>query len=162
MTGTSIRRPHDCFDNVEGESGPYLYCSACFLGFRFSSRGPAAHKTCKICIVVASVGSSPGSWYAHQSTARSRQNASKWSAVPASLIVLWHLRPGPRRRPLIQRVTALYEPTHVVCSCRIPTRKHGLHEDASGHAPGCSSTSRGGAFAESGQRRGSLSPMRTK
>ena len=22
MTGTSIRRPHDCFDNVEGERGP--------------------------------------------------------------------------------------------------------------------------------------------
>ena len=106
MTGTSIRRPHDCSDNVEGESGPYLYCSARFLGFRFSSRGPAAHKTCKICIVVASVGSSPRSWYAHQSTARGRQNASKWSAVPASLIVLCDLRPGPRRQQLIQRVTA--------------------------------------------------------
>ena len=41
MTGTSIRRTRDCSDNVEGGSGPYLYCSARFDVFRFSSSGPS-------------------------------------------------------------------------------------------------------------------------
>ena len=106
MTGTSIRRPHDCSDNVEGESGRYLHCTTRFELSSFSSRGPPAHENCKTRIVVESVASSPRSHYEHQRTAKKRRGASKWSAVPASLIVLCDLRPGPRRQQLIQRVTA--------------------------------------------------------
>ena len=76
-------------------------------------------------------------------------------------VALLDLRAFPRRQQLVQRVTAFVGANPRSLFVPDTDAKTRLQEDASGHAPGCSSTSRGGAFAESGQRRGSLSPMRT-
>ena len=77
-------------------------------------------------------------------------------------VALLDLRAFPRRQQLVQKVTVFVGANPRSLFVPDTDAKHCLWEKASGHALGCCSTSLGGAFAESGQRRGSLSPMRTK
>ena len=121
---TSTRRPRDCSANVTRGRGPHRGCTARFEVCIFPSGARRCTKLAKTRVVVACVASSSTSSFERQRTAINRRSPSKWSVVPASLIVLWE-RGGLvlRRRRADASAAAVAAVTRAV--------QHGATTDAS-------------------------------